>query len=102
MVNLVPPGNPDLLGMLRDHDLHAAILLAACRGAVRSDRIGLTITACKNPLATDAIAEQKALDGLGTALREVYIIGLRALAVGMPLDHYRLIRVFVEERDQAI
>jgi hypothetical protein len=61
----------DLLGMLGDHDLDAAILLTAGHGVVRSDRIGLTITACSNPLATDPIAAQKVLDRLGTPWSEL-------------------------------
>src|SRR6056297_1162809 len=81
---------------------HAAVGGAAFLGLVACDWLGLAQADGGKPGADDAGIIQVLLDGIGTPLGELLVVGLGAAAVGVSFDHATHLRQRFQDRYELI
>src|SRR5690606_25275442 len=79
-----------------DHELHAAVLRAPCRGPAVGDGAAPTVTLRRPSAACHAPPHEVLADRLGALPAQAQIVGVLTLAVGVPLDPHPDGRVVLE------
>src|SRR5438552_2191276 len=73
---------------LRDDDLDTPVLLTPGRRVIGGHRRRLPVSTGRDLGRLDPVLHQEIPDRVGTALRELQVVGIRSDTIGVALDHH--------------